>query len=362
MWDYVQIEQVKTVSHSITPLIPAAWESALHGYSDSPRLVNWVRSGVSLGVTQEGRLKSAKMTLKAGVVLRNKLMTEVHLHRVLGPFKSPPLNNLHTSPLSVVPKKTPGKYRLIHNLSAPRGHSVNEAIPAHQKTVSYCRVADAVDHVLSVHPSQVLLTKFDLRDAYRVIPVRRQDWHYLGMAVKGAFFVDTVLPMGCATSCSIFQAFTNAICWIMKRRFSSLKVFGYLDDFLLISTDLRVAEIHAAGFERLCAELGLPIAEDKTVGPVRHLTFLGIGLDVEHNQLYLDRTRTVQSTNKIQAFLGRRKWSRKKWQSLVGTLSFLSQVVRPGKSFMSRICKKLCGARYLIRMDPSTRDDLNCWV
>ena len=56
-------------------------------------------------------------------ILLPKLQQEISSGRVIGPFKDHPFENLQVSPLGLVPKKTPGEYRLIHHLSYPEGSS-----------------------------------------------------------------------------------------------------------------------------------------------------------------------------------------------------------------------------------------------
>ena len=50
-------------------------------------------------------------------VLQKKLQKKLDAGRILGPFDEPPFPNLRVSPIKVAPKKTPGEYRFIHNLS-----------------------------------------------------------------------------------------------------------------------------------------------------------------------------------------------------------------------------------------------------
>jgi len=47
----------------------------------------------------------------------------------------------------LVGKKVKRKFWLIHNLSAPLGHSINDAIPDSFKSVDYCKVSDVVDYL-----------------------------------------------------------------------------------------------------------------------------------------------------------------------------------------------------------------------
>ena len=42
---------------------------------------------------------------------------ELAAHRVIGPFKQPPFEFVQCSPIGLVEKKTPGQFRMIHQLS-----------------------------------------------------------------------------------------------------------------------------------------------------------------------------------------------------------------------------------------------------
>ena len=53
-------------------------------------------------------------------VVDAKLNKECEAGRLAGPFHHVPFNPFRVSPLGVVPKKTPGEFRLIHHLSYPR--------------------------------------------------------------------------------------------------------------------------------------------------------------------------------------------------------------------------------------------------
>ena len=73
-----------------------------------------------------------------------KLDKELTGNRLAGPFSSPPFNSFCVSPLGLVPKKTPGEFRLIHHLSFPKGVSVNDGIPSEDTSVNYAMVSDAI--------------------------------------------------------------------------------------------------------------------------------------------------------------------------------------------------------------------------
>ena len=74
-------------------------------------------------------------------VVDAKIYKELEVSRLAGPFMTRHLYPFRISPLGVVPKKTPGEFRLIHHLSYPRGYSVNDGIAPEHTSVScnYCR-------------------------------------------------------------------------------------------------------------------------------------------------------------------------------------------------------------------------------
>lgn len=46
--------------------------------------------------------------------------------KIEGPFDNGSLERKRVSPVGIVPKKAPGKFRLVHYLSHPEGESVND--------------------------------------------------------------------------------------------------------------------------------------------------------------------------------------------------------------------------------------------
>ena len=91
---------------------------------------------------------------------------------------SPP--GIHCSPVGVIPKKRPGKWRLIVDLSSPRGFSINDGISPDFSTLSYTPVDHLASLVLS-HGRGAFLVKADIKEAYHMIPIHPDDQHLLGI-------------------------------------------------------------------------------------------------------------------------------------------------------------------------------------
>ena len=102
-------------------------------------------------------------------VIDNYLHTEVLLGRVAGPFLQPPFHSLHVSRFGTILKRNqPGKWRLILDLSSPVGHSVNMKV-------------DGIIAGIMQLGRGTLMAKFDVQNAYRIVPVHPEDCLLLGM-------------------------------------------------------------------------------------------------------------------------------------------------------------------------------------
>ena len=93
------------------------------------------------------------------------------------------------------PKKHSDKWRLILDLSHPLGYSVNDGIDRKICSLSYMRVDDVVQEVLSRRRG-CQLAKIDIESAFRNVPVHPHDRHLLGLSWEDKLFIDTALPFG----------------------------------------------------------------------------------------------------------------------------------------------------------------------
>ena len=71
-------------------------------------------------------------------------MKECSEGRVLGPLDPSQYPAIQVSRFGVIPKGSSGKWRLIVDLSAPEGHSVNDGIRREWCSLTYVSVDDAV--------------------------------------------------------------------------------------------------------------------------------------------------------------------------------------------------------------------------
>ena len=123
------------------------------------------------------------------------------------------------------------------------------------------------------------MAKTDIKSAFRIIPIHPSDYHLLGFTWNDMFFFDRTLPMGCSSSCAIFEAFSTSLQWIAKNVLGASGVLHILDDFLFIAKSEAKCRNDLNKFLNLCQYIGVPIAQEKTEGPSTTLQFAGITLD-----------------------------------------------------------------------------------
>ena len=189
-------------------------------------------------------LKSAKAF---PAVVREKLAMEVAAGRVAGPFDFWPFQDLMVSPVGVVPKKTPGEFRMIHHLSWPEGASVNDFISREDARVQFASV-DSAMFLLREFGLGAELAKCDIQSAFRLLPVHPLNFSLLGIQFDELLFVDKVLPMGCSVSRKLFETFSTFLQWLFVIKSGYKGVLHYLDDFLFVGH---------AGTWRVCEGIGL---------------------------------------------------------------------------------------------------------
>ena len=140
---------------------------------------------------------------------------------------------IHSSPFGVIPKKNrPNKWRLIVDLSAPEGHSVNDGISKDLASLSYVFVDDVVNGILEWGRG-TLMAKMDIQHAYRNILVHPSDRLLLGMQWKGSVLVDTTLPFGLRSAPLLFTAVADALQFVMQEM-GVQWVSHYIDDFITL--------------------------------------------------------------------------------------------------------------------------------
>ena len=332
-------------------------------------LVSSIITGFELGfdIGFKGTLKNISTKNNKSAELHKQGLTEairkeVSRGHTAGPFPTPPFPITHISPLGAVPKPD-GSIRLIMDLSQPKGESINDFISKDEFPCNYTPFDEATRLVLKTGRG-CYLTKVDIKHAYRLLPVRPEDWPLLVYCWEGQYYVDLKLPFGCRSSAGIFSDFSDLICWIINNKYH-LVVIHYSDDYLLVSPSiLSLAMQQKQTLLAVFKYLNIPTAEDKVIGPATDLPFLGIIIDTLKMTIAVPKPKLDATLALLPKWRGRRTATKQQLLSLIGKLHHISIVVRPGRLFLRRLIDLSCTVkekRHHINLNVEARKDIQWW-
>ena len=355
-----------------SPLIIDNWRIMLADYPNRP-LVNFFISGLQdgfrIGFTScTANIKSAKRNMQCALehpeVVESYLADEVALGRVSGPFSYSSVPHAHISRFGVIPKNhQSNKWRLIVDLSHPLGHSVNSSISKELCSLSYITVDNAITVAQNMGRG-TLMTKIDIKSAFRLLPVHPADRHLLVMRWKQQLYIDTCLPFGLRSAPKLFNVLADLLSRILEQQGVS-PIMHYLDDYLTLAPpDSATCHHNLDIIKSVCLQLGVPLALEKVEGPSTSLTFLGIVLDTVRMEASLPTGKLSRIRHQVKAWLTKRKATKRQILSLVGILQHATKVVRPRRTFLSRMysaAAKLKMLSHHTKLSAAFRSDLSWW-
>ena len=335
--------------------------------------IDFLEQGFTTGfdIGYEGPTKrksiSDNIPLKIGSPeeLWNKIMKEVKLGRVAGPYKTVPFENYIQSPIGLVPKDGGKKTRLIFHLSYDFKDykSVNHYTPKDKCSVKYCDLDFAIRMCLQVKQQQrehsnkvpgdqhetekpIFIGKLDVQSAFRLLPLSIKSIKWLIMKAQNpvtkewCYFVNKCLPFGSSISCLHFQRFSDAIKHLIQWKTGSKNISNYLDDFIFAAYMKCLCNAMIQKFLQLCSKLGIPVAMEKTEWATECLIYLGVLLDGRLIRLALPLEKKNKAETMLRLMLEKCKATVKELQTLCGFLNFLNKVIFPGRTFTRRMYAK----------------------
>ena len=199
---------------------------------------------------------------------------------------------------------------------------------------------------------------------FAFIPVHPDDRHLLGFKWRDQFYFDNCLPMGCSSSCQIFEAFSTGLHWIASKLLPTVGIVHVLDDFLFVTHTYDQCLSALNTFTRICEDIGVPLAPDKTVGPDQLLPFLGIQLNTVEMHASLPDDKVNKFMELIDYFLTSKSVTLTKMQSLCGMLNFACGIIAPGRAFSRRLYDLTVGLNkpyFKVKVTTSVKADLGVW-
>jgi hypothetical protein len=355
--------------HSPSPFIPEHWKLLLNQYPGDLGLniTKILYFGTQLGYTGpplHHRSRNLSSATAHPDVIDAMLVEDTRRKRVI-PCR--PGASLVLSPLGLVPKSD-GNFRRIHHLSHPPGRSVNDGIPESYGHLKFDTFQDVLDAVVRAG-RHCVITKRDIKNAFRNIPVAPHEQTLLGFSWNGQTYQETCLSFGLRTAPFIFNLFAEALHWMLVSYLHWQDLVHYLDDFIYIKAapdcSPEVFQADDEAYVALTDILGCPRNDAKNARGTK-VTVLGITIDTStfEARLPVDKLRKAQLSTAKALLMG--SLSSHQARSLSGFLTFCANVVRLGRVFMPHIwnfAASIAPLPYFAqrRIPRSVRSDLQWW-
>ena len=222
--------------------------------------------------------------------IKQQTKEEIKLGRWSKPFGKKLLPGMHSSPISAIPKSTPGKYRFIIDQS--RGpYSLNSTIPKHKVKVKLDTIHDLGKKLLAVRKKypkrKISLWKSNVKSAYRQLPVHPLWQIKQAISVNGQYHIDRCNTFGNRGGGWNWDSFISLVNWIGTEKKGVSDLLGYVDDNF--SWEFEKNKRYYEPYKKLMPtkqfrllelwdELGIPHEEEKQLsGP--SLPILGYNVD-----------------------------------------------------------------------------------
>ena len=308
-----------------------AWEKHLVHYWDQ-QLLLLLKGGFPLEVNNSNlssTFENHKSARDFSEHVDHYLKTESEHKAILGPFDSPPIKNLHVSPLLTREKSNSSNRRVIMDLSFPKGHAVNSNVNntnylGTEFVLTLPTIDNIVDNILDIGPG-ALLYKVDIARAFRQLKINPSDYKYLGLCHKG-YYCDLSIPFGYVHGSKCMQRCTDSIRYIMSS-FYNVKVVNYIDDIVACG-NTRQAYFGHSRLVQVLAELGLVVNKDRNVPPSTTMVCLGIEIDTVKLTLAVHPSKLQQIVSECHVWSTRKVCTRRQLQSILGLLLYITKCVK----------------------------------
>ena len=315
--------------------------------------------------------RNARSAITNGEFMTDVVASWVNKGFVAGPFKSAPLENFRVNPLMAVVQRD--KVRPILNLSAPKGGSFNEAVdsrPLYKLRMSSARqFGEAVMRM----GKGAVMSKFDIRDAYKLIKNRRDQWRLFGFKWLGRYFFDTTMVFGSKVAPENFdslpETLVNMAC--QESGLPKSRVFRQLDDVPAVApAGSKKIERFGAAYKKFCGAVGVPLApfcsiREKAFELSTSGTVLGIKFDTEKLAWSLPADKAEGIRRRIRKFRAMKSCNLREVQKVHGKLADFAQMCPFMKAFRYNLLELLRsfsgrqGERRLITA--GVKADLEIW-
>ena len=327
----------------------------------------------ALGADNLGGLvcENAKSLTDNGQDFTETLAKWIEAGFVAGPFADPPMNNLRINRMAAIMQRQ--KCRPVLDLSYPEGISYNDAIDDKLLRKVTMSTPAEIGYAIKEAAGHAKISKFDLVDAYKNVPVNERGWRLQGFSWLGKSFIETKLAFGSKKSVSDFDDLgeTLTIIAAVKSGIRRDSIHRTLDDTIIVGgKNSRISEF-GREYKQLCNNVNIQLAgscpnNDKAYECKKTGVALGIqfhtdsctwSLPAHKGEIYI--TAITEILNKGTVYL-------RELEELAGYVEHITVMFPFCKAFRNNIYASINDFRdnkdISMRVKPSLRADLHVWT
>lgn len=260
-------------------------------------------------------------------------------------------------------RKSNGKLRPITDCRRPLGRSINNMMCTTFVPFRYV----TLDEICEGLVGNEFMAVVDVKSAYRSINISPSHRKFQGFSWKlngiDRYYTDNCISFGLRCAPYIFTQFTEFLVRAMKRR-GFARVYGYIDDFLLVGSDRQECWDMLNVFLRLLRDLGFYVSWEKLQTPAQEIRYLGVLINSVTRELRLPMDKLDKLYDQLRQFGDRKYANKHQLLSLAGVLSHCARLVRGGRTFSRRVINLANYPREMnsvICLPDWFKDDLKWW-
>ena len=160
----------------------------------------------------------------------------------------------------------------------------------------------------------------------------------------------------------LLKDFQHFCIWVIENKSGSKNIDHYLDYFLFGGEKgTNECKNLMLQFEKMCSEIGIPIANEKTEGPSTIIEYLGLTIDTVNMLIKNPEKKGQDLLKKIKLLSYWKKVKLKELESICGSLAFCAKALTAGSAFSPRLymaTNKASKPHHFIRITTGMRNDL----
>lgn len=357
-----------------TLLFQRSEKLTIHEIHRGQRLVEYLKNGAP--ALQRIHLpplvsENHESAVQNGAFLTDTIADWINMGFVSGPFAAPPLPDFRSNQLKVTVRN--GKVRPIINASHPIGRSLNDNIIEEKMEKVEMSSAQKFSYSIWKAGKGAIMSKFDMRNAYKNVPCRIEDIRLQGFQWGGKYFAETSQMFGARTAVANFDILGNTVLSLVMANCDVPKqlVHRQLDDVPVVGpAHSNWCENFTKEYEDVCGKIGVELAPEC---PKREKAFKNsttgtvLGIEFESSELTwkLPNEKIVDYANTIHETLSKDHLELETVQSILGKLNFVSSMAPYMKTFKKNLQDMVVlleeSEMKAVPISEETRRDLTVW-